>query len=46
MNLETAKIVPMTGAEGEKESAGLPTDNVVERENILLAKGDFQSFLF
>ena len=46
MNLESAKIVPMTDAEGENESAGLPTDNVDEKENIHPAKGNFQSFLF
>ena len=46
MDLESTKTAAMTDAEGENESAGMPTDNVVEKENILLAKGNFQSFLF
>ena len=46
MNLESTETVAMTDADGESNQAGLPTDNVVEKENLLLSKGDFPSFMF
>ena len=44
MNLESAENVAMTDAGGESNQAGLPTDNVVEKENLSLAKGNFPNF--
>ena len=44
MNLESAETVAMTEADGESNQAVLPTDNLVEKENLLLSKGNFPSF--
>ena len=44
MNLESAENVAMTEADGESNQAGLLTDNLVEKENLSLAKGNFPNF--
>ena len=46
MNLESAENFAMPDANSESNQAVLPTDNVVEKENLLLSKGDFPSFMF